>query len=74
MDELKKIQLNDEPKQTGNELQSQGGRLRLPPTGNSSGKEYTEGANVSANAELTIGNYHWAINVSTYRSVFRFCK
>lgn len=64
MNEIKKIKLNDEPKQTGNELQSQGGRLRLPPTGSGSGAVYTGGATTHAEATLCRGNYEWRISVS----------
>ena len=68
MDELKKIQLNDEPKQTGNELQSQGGRLRLPPTGKS-GKDYHNSTGIVAAGEYSSGQYKWQVSVSANVSI-----
>lgn len=63
MKNIKKIQLKDEQALEKNSTKNP---RRLPPTGNSTGKEYTSGANVFATAEVTIGNYHWAISVGTY--------
>ena len=70
MEEIKKIKLKDEQQVPNGELQAKGGPLRLPPTGNSTGAEYTSGANVFANAEVTRGNYHWAISVGTYATAY----
>lgn len=78
MDELKKIQLNDEPKQTGNELQSQGGRLRLPPTGSGTDsgleKEFSSTTSAVLSGELTKDNYHWGVTGSASVKAQAFYK
>ena len=67
MEEIKKIVLNDEPQENGNDVKEEGG-LRLPPTGSGSGsggyigdEQVSGGLPANYNTELSIENFFWNV-------------
>ena len=65
MKNIKKIVLNDEPQENGNDVKDEGG-LRLPPTGSGSG---SEAVIVYSQAVISRGNFIWNAAVSADISI-----
>ncbi|MBO4592607.1 MAG: hypothetical protein J5678_00225 [Bacteroidaceae bacterium] len=75
MEEIKKIVLNDEPQENGNDVKDEGG-LRLPPTGSGSGsggnQQVGSGFFSGPCGTFTKNNYSWNISCYFYWDAFSF--